>query len=110
MIGSHIFQKYQMNNLQFSQYSQGSIGPYDGATNSKILSSPAIYERGPESEDESHNDSQLKMSQLNDSYDKGNTQSKLNYEDLEQTENNKDPIIFTECYLLNKLFYIYIYI
>ena len=84
LMGSHLFQKYQMNNLQFSQYSQGSIGPYDGATTSKILSSPAIYERGPESEDESHNDSQLKMSQLNNSLEREQTQAKLNYEDLEQ--------------------------
>lgn len=84
LLGSHIYQKYNANNLQFSQLSQGSVGPYDGATNSKIMSSPAIYERGPESEEESQNDSQLKMSQLNDSPDKQATNQKLNFEDLEQ--------------------------
>lgn len=83
LIGSHLYQKHQLNNLHFSQLSQGSIGPYD-ATTSKILSSPAIYERGPESEEESQNDSQLKMSQLKDSPRRDEPNKKLRFEELEQ--------------------------
>jgi hypothetical protein len=64
LIGSHIYNKHPMQNLQLSQLS-GSVGPYDG-TNSKLLSSPTIEERGPESEEASRNDSRLKMSQLED--------------------------------------------
>ena len=57
MIGSHLYSKFQASNLS------GSLGPYDG-TQSRIMSSPTIHERGPESEEESNNDSRLKISQL----------------------------------------------
>lgn len=83
LIGSHLYNKHQINNLQFSQLSQGSVGPYDGTT-SKIMSSPTIHERQPESEEESQNDSQLKMSQLNDSPQREEYNYNLKFEDLEQ--------------------------
>ena len=80
LIGQNLANKYQMNNLQFSQFS-GSVGGYDG-TNSRLQSSPTIEERGPESE-EASNDSQLKISQLNASSSRDDN-PKLNFEDLEQ--------------------------
>lgn len=65
LVGSHLYHKHPLNNMQLSQLSH-SIGPYD-ATASKVFSSPTIHERGPESEEESQNDSQLKISHLNNS-------------------------------------------
>jgi len=82
IVGSHLYQKYPGANFQLSQLSQ-SIGPYDGTT-SKIMSSPAIYERGAESEEDSGNDSQLKMSQLNYSPPKEKTEKQLKFDDWEQ--------------------------
>ena len=66
---SHLYNKYQIQNLQFSQLSSSNT-PYDGTASKLLPSSPTIEERGPESE-EASNDSQLKIEQLNWSISKG---------------------------------------
>lgn len=83
MAGSYIYNKYKESNLS------SSVGPYDGG-NSKLLSSPAIYERGPESEADSNNDSQLKMSQL-DSHNEYNDNFQRTSENLKYSDLNPPP-------------------
>lgn len=82
LIGSHLYNKHQMHNLQLSQLS-ASNGAYDG-TNSKLLSSPTIEERGADSEEASQNDSRLKMSQLDSSPRKTEENRNFNFDEFSQ--------------------------